>query len=207
MRAWEPQDGELRGGGKAWRAFCAFRDLGPERTLRQAAAVFYGCPDGEPKPHQYDQMKRWSARFDWQERARSLDARDEMVRRLALEDYLRKQAEDYTAREARIAERILEIREQAAEQSAKMLAWPLAEQRVIRDEDGEDVTYVFTPARWTKSTAIQLAQLAADSMIGAGAHDESDEVEWDFSDLSEEEIESYLAIDQKIRAQGRKRPG
>jgi hypothetical protein len=207
MRAWEPQDGELRGGGKAWRAFCAFRDLGPERTLRQAAAVFYGSPDGEPKPHQYDQMKRWSARFDWQERARSLDARDEMVRRVAIEAHLQAQAEDYASREAKITERILEIREAASEQSAKMLAWPLAEQRVVRDEDGEDVTIILSPARWTKSTAIQLAQLAAGSMIGAGAHDEGDEAEWDFSHLSEEEIESYLAIDQKIRAQGKKRPG
>ena len=207
MRAWEPQEGELRGGGKAWRAFCAFRDLGPERTLRQAAAVFYGRPDGEPKPHQYDQLKRWSAKFDWQERARSLDARDEMVRRVAIEAHLQAQAADRASREAKITERILEIREAASEQSLKMLAWPLAEQRVVRDEDGEDVTIILSPARWTKSTAIQLAQLAAGSMIGAGAHDEGDEVEWDFSDLSEEEIEAYLAIDQKIRVQGRKRPG
>jgi hypothetical protein len=207
MRAWEPQEGELRGGGKAWRAFCAFRDIGPERTLRQAAAVFYGCPDGEPKPHQYDQMRRWSAKFAWQERARSLDARDEMVRRVAIEAHLQAQAEDRASREAKITDKILEIREAASEQSAKMLAWPLAEQRVVRDEDGEDVTIILSPARWTKSTAIQLAQLAAGSMIGAGAHDESDETEWDFSHLSEEEIEAYLAIDQKIRAQGKKRPG
>jgi hypothetical protein len=207
MRAWEPQEGELRGGGKAWRAFCAFRDLGPERTLRQAAAVFYGSPDGVPKPHQYDQLKRWSGKFDWQARARSLDARDEMIRRVAIEAHLQAHAEDYGSREAKITERILQIREEASVQSLKMLAWPLAEQRVIRDEDGEEITYVFTPARWTKSTAIQLAQLAAGSMIGAGAHVESDEAEWDFSHLSEEELEAYLAIDQKIRAQGRKRPG
>jgi hypothetical protein len=207
MRAWEPQEGELRGGAKAWRAFCTFRNLGPERSLRQAAAVFYGRPDGEPKPHQYDQMKRWSARFDWQERARSLDARDEMVRRVAIEAHLQAQAEDYAFREAKITERILEIREAACEQSLKMLAWPLAEQRVSRNEDGEDVTIMLSPARWTKSTAIQLAQLAAGSMIGAGAHVESDEAEWDFSALSDEEIKAYLAIDQKIRAQGRKRPG
>jgi hypothetical protein len=207
MRAWEPQEGELRDGGKAWRAFCAFRDLGPGRTLRQAADVYYGRPDGEPKPHQYDQMKRWSAKFDWQERARSLDARDEMVRRVAIEAHLQVQAADRASREAKITERILEIREQAAEQAAKMLAWPLAEQRVVRDEDGEDATIILSPARWTKSTAIQLAQLAAGSMIGAGAHDEGDEAEWDFSHLSEEELEAYLAIDQKIRAQGKKRPG
>jgi hypothetical protein len=206
MRAWEPQDGELRGGGKAWRAFCTFRDLGPQRTLRQAATVFYGHRDREPKPHQYDQMKRWSAKFDWQERARSLDARDEMVRRVAIEAHLQAQAADRASREAKITERILQIREAACEQSAKMLAWPLAEQRVVRDEGGEDITYVFTPARWTKSTAIQLAQLAG-SIIGAGAHDEGDEAEWDFSDLSEAELEAYLAIDQKIRVQGRKRPG
>src|SRR5215208_2114605 len=139
MRAWEPQEGELRGGGKAWRAFC---DLGPERTLRQAAAVFYGSPDGEPKPHQYDQLKRWSARHDWQERARSLDARDEMVRRVAIEAHLQAQAADRASREAKITERILEIREAACEQSLRMLAWPLAEQRVVRDEDGEDVTII-----------------------------------------------------------------
>jgi hypothetical protein len=206
MRAWEPQEGELRGGGKAWRAFCAFRDLGPERTLRQAAAVFYGSPDGEPRPHQYDQLRRWSAKFDWQERARSLDARDEMVRRLALEDYMRKQADDYTAREAQIAERILEIRERAAEQSAKMLAWPLAEQRVIRDEDSEDVTYVFMPARWAKGTAIQLAHLAAGAVVGTSVEHADEEGEWDFSDITEEEIVAYLEIDSKIRARGRKRP-
>jgi hypothetical protein len=116
-------------------------------------------------------MKRWSAKFDWQERARSLDARDEMVRRVAIDAHLQAQAADRASREAKITERILEIREAACEQSLRMLAWPLAEQRVVRDEDGED------------------------------------EVEWDFSHLSEEEIEAYLAIDQKIRAMGRKRSG
>jgi hypothetical protein len=204
MRAWEPQEGELRGGGKAWRAFCTFRDLGPDRTLRRAAAVFYGYPNGDPKPHQYDQMKRWSAKFDWQERPRSLDARDEMVRRVAVEDHMRNEAEDHAAREARIAEQLLRVRELAAEQSVKMLGWPLAEQRVVRDEDGESVTVIVTPARWTKNSAIQLAQLASGSFTGASAHDESDEHAWDFSHLSEEEMEAYLTIAQKIRIQGPK---
>jgi len=195
------------GGGKAWRAFCVFRDLGPERTLRQAAAVFYGCPDGEPKPYQYDRMKRWSAKFDWQERARSLDARDEMVRRVAVEDYMRKHAEDYTAREARIAERILEIREQAAEQRAKMLEWPLTEQRVMRKEDGEGVTYIFMPAKWSKGTAIGLAQLAAGTMAGLAPRREDEaEDEFDLSEITDEELVTYLALDEKIRSSTRKRP-
>src|SRR5918997_6750746 len=135
MRAWEPQQGELRGGGKAWGAFCVFRDLGPQRTLRKAAAVFYGRPDGEPKPHQYDQLKRWSAKFDWQERARSLDARDEMVRRVAIEAHLQAQAADRASRETRIHEKLLEVREQAADQALAIARWPLSEQRVMREAD------------------------------------------------------------------------
>ncbi len=207
MRAWEPQEGELRGGGKAWGAFCVFRDLGPQRTLRKAAAIYYARPDGEPKPHQYDQMKRWSAKFDWQERTRSLDARDEMVRRVAIDSHLQAQAEDHASREARIAERILEIREAASEQSLKMLRWPLAEQRVIRDEDGEEVTYVFMPARWAKGTAIQLTQLAAGTVAGLSARREDEaEAALDLSQITDEEIQTYLDLDQKIRSRVKKRP-
>src|SRR5918998_2211183 len=197
MRAWEPQAGELRSGAKAWHGFCTFRDLGPERTLRQAAAVFYGCPDGEPKPHQYDQMRRWSAKFDWQERARSLDARDEMVRRIAVEDHMRKQVEDHAARETRIHEKLLEVREQAADQALAIARWPLSEQRVMREaDDGGNITYIFAPARWTKNTAIGLAQLAAGAVTGLSTgREEEAEAELDLSEITEEEILTYLALD------------
>jgi hypothetical protein len=152
-------------------------------------------------------MKRWSAKFDWQERARSLDARDEMVRRLALEDYMRKQAEDHAAREARIQERILEIREQAAEQSLKILQYPLTEQHIVReDEEGNKITYVLRPSRWSKATAVQLAHLASNAQTGAGSPIEDEEGEYDLSALTEEELLTFLSIDEKIRTRGKKAP-
>ena len=129
-----------------------------------------------------------------------------MVRRVAINSHLQTQAEDHASREARIAERILEIREAATEQSLKMLRWPLAEQRVVRDEDGEEVTYVFMPARWAKGTAIQLAHLAAGAVVGTSVEHADEEGEWDLSDITEEEIVAYLEIDSKIRARGRRRP-
>ena len=66
MRAWSPQEGES---AKAFGCFSIYRDLGAERTLREAAAIHYGREDG-PTRGEYDTVKRWSAAHDWQERTR-----------------------------------------------------------------------------------------------------------------------------------------
>jgi hypothetical protein len=66
------------------------------------------------------------------------------------------------------------------------------------------------PAKWSKNTALGMAQLAAGAVPGlAPVHKDSDEADagWDLSALSEEEIQTFLAISQKIRPQGKKRPG
>src|ERR687889_2256978 len=141
---------------KAFEAWTVYRDLGAERSLQKASEMYYGHGAN------VGQFERWSRRYGWVERARAFDVEREMIRRSAIEDHLKTQAEDHAAREARIQERILEIREQAAEQSLRMLQYPLTEQYIVReDEEGNEITYVLQPSRWSKSTAVQLAHLAS----------------------------------------------
>lgn len=63
MNPWERQPGET---DRAWLAFSAYRDLGPERTVSAAAATIghrsVGC------------CARWAAANDWAERVTAYDA-------------------------------------------------------------------------------------------------------------------------------------
>ena len=58
--------------------------------------------------------------------------------------------------------------------------------------------------------AIGLARLAAGAVPGlAPVREDSDEADagWDLSALSVEEIQTFLALNQKIRPQGKRQPG
>jgi hypothetical protein len=186
---------------KAFAGWTVYRDLGAERSLQKASEMYYGHGGN------VGQFERWSRRHGWVERARAFDVEREMIRRSAIEDHLKTQAEDHAAREARIQERILEIREQAAEQSLKMLHYPLTEQHILReDEEGNQITYVLRPSRWSKATAVQLAHLAAsNAQTGAGSPIE-EEGEYDFSALTEGELLTFLSISEKVHIHGKKGP-
>jgi hypothetical protein len=62
-------------GPKAYAAFCAYRDLGPTRTLE---AVRWSCGSSTAKSLRL--MERWSGQWGWVERCRAWDARIEAVR-------------------------------------------------------------------------------------------------------------------------------
>jgi hypothetical protein len=196
VRAWERQPGET---SRAYEASSTYRDLGAARSLAKV---------GELLGKSTGLMERWSAVHSWVDRVAALEARDEMLRRDAIEEHLQARVQDHAAREARIQEKLLEIQEHAAEQALSIVRWPLSEQRILRkDEDGRDVTYVFSPARWTKATAVQLAQLAAGAVAGLSPGREVEaEAEYDLSEISLEEIQTYLDLDQKIRSRVKKRP-
>ncbi len=189
MLAWEQRPDES---DKAWSAFRLFRDLGPSRTLRQAAAAYYhGNPDALPTEGQVSNIKKWSARFEWQDRMRALEARDEMIRREGIEVHMRSKAHEFGERQAALRERMLGLAEQAADQAEQMLGWPLVEQRMLREgEDGEDQTIVVMPAKWTKATAKTMYDLmgsAATSNWTAGFAQAAPELEFDFAGLSLDE--------------------
>jgi hypothetical protein len=194
-------DRETDESAKAFEAWTVYRDLGTERSLQKASEMYYGHGAN------VGQFERWSKRYGWVARARAFDDEREMIRRSAVEDHLKTQAEDHAAREARIQERILEIREQAAEQSLKMLHYPLTEQHILReDEEGNQITYVLRPSRWSMATAVQLARLATNAQTGAESPIEDEEGKYDLSVLTEEEVLTFLAIDEKIRTYSKKEP-
>jgi hypothetical protein len=192
-------DRETDESAKAFEAWSIYRDLGAGRSLQKASEMYYGHGAN------VGQFERWSRRYGWVERARAFDVEREMIRRSAIEDHLKTQAEDHAAREARIQERILEIRERAAEQCLEMLQYPLTEQHIVReDEEGNKITYVLRPSRWSKATAVQLAHLASNAQTGAGSPIEDEDGEYDLSALTEEELLTFLSIDEKIRTHGKK---
>jgi hypothetical protein len=194
-------DRETDESAKAFEAWTVYRDLGAERSLQKASEMYYGHGAN------VGQFERWSRRYGWVERARAFDDEREMIRRSAIEDHLQSRAEDHAAREARIQERILEIREQAAEQSLRMLQYPLTEQHIVsEDEEGNKITYVLRPSRWSKATAVQLARLASNAQTDAESPKEDEEGEYDLSALTEEELLTFLSIDEKIRTHGKKEP-
>jgi hypothetical protein len=190
---------------KAFEAWTIYRDLGAQRSLQKTADLYYGSRSN------VRQLQRWSSRFNWVERARASDVEREMLRRSAVEEYLTSQAEDHAEREGRIAEILLTVREEAAKQALSMVRWPLSEQRIVQeDEDGNEITVIVTPSKWSKNSAIGMARLAAGALPGlTPMREDSDEAdaEWDFSTLSEEEIQTFLTLSQKICVQGKKRPG
>ncbi len=77
MKAWEAKKGESI---KAYRAFCVYRDLGPDRSIAKALQISDGA--GTAKERRWE---GWSARFDWVARARAYDLHQEHEQRKANE--------------------------------------------------------------------------------------------------------------------------
>ena len=65
MDMWDQQDGES---AKAWAAFIVYRGMGPNRTLRAAAAA---APELSPSLNTW---KGWANRGAWRARAAAWDA-------------------------------------------------------------------------------------------------------------------------------------
>jgi hypothetical protein len=63
---WQQQPGES---ARAFGAFAVYRDLGPRRSLRAAAASFYGRISASLER----QVDKWSRAFRWVERANAWD--------------------------------------------------------------------------------------------------------------------------------------
>lgn len=149
MRAWEPEPGEQRRKGKPWHAFKLYRDLGPGRTHKAVAAMIYG----PGVKHGLRTVEGWSSEFDWVERIKGMEARDEMVVREAMERRAANRAEEYAERQERLRFKNLENAEKAADQEAQMLNAPLHEQVLVKPADnGEMAVFHIMPAAWTKNT-------------------------------------------------------
>ena len=194
MRLWGPQEGES---AKAFSAFETYRDLGPSRTLREAAGIHYGREN--PSQGQYDTLRRWSRQHAWAERVEHYDQWLRMERHDAVAEHVRAQAEDHAKRESRLREKALEAREQAMERTLLMLKSPLYEQRRSIEDgpSGEEITLVMVPAKWSLSTAVNLYNLSQNN-AGLTAEEIEATGELDFSNLSEDEMMHLIELQDKI---------
>lgn len=90
---WERQDNE---GGKAYEAFCVYRDMGLDRTTRKVAAVL-------SKSEQL--IRRWSAAHEWVKRAGAWDAEQDRIARIQQT----KEIQAMRKRQRKTAERMQDI--------------------------------------------------------------------------------------------------
>lgn len=69
---WEKLESETM---KQFQAFVVYRELGPTRTLREAAIIHYRIPEGQydPKMGKMRVFERWSARNKWVQRCEEYD--------------------------------------------------------------------------------------------------------------------------------------
>jgi hypothetical protein len=188
MRGWEKQPGESE---KAYEAFSLYRDMGPSRSLAKV---------GQALGKSTALMERWSSQHDWQDRVESLRVRDEMIRREAVEEALRSEAEGLARRRAALEEKLLEARERAADQAIAMLAYPIARlTNTTTSEDGAVVHNTFEAARWSKATIASLVAVAAGRHMPQGEPDDEPEDSGGFDPVALEAMsEEELLLAEKL---------
>jgi hypothetical protein len=76
FESWERLPGES---ARAYHAFCAYRDFGPERNIRRAVEEFER--DGAQREKRYRVWRNWAAGFRWRERAGDYDRYTEKLKR------------------------------------------------------------------------------------------------------------------------------
>ena len=189
MRAFEQLEGESR---KAYAAFSAYRDLGPERSIDLAYEVYSGKSlGGKRAPGGF---QRWSRDHDWVERAGAWDDYLDMVRLGAVEDAERANAEDLSARKRRVSERLVSLAERSLDRAEKMLEYPLTRREVVEvDDSGRPVRIAIHPAGWTHQSIarhlITAQQVGTDALPtgdpgigGEGRGKSADEIDREFEE-------------------------
>jgi len=115
---WERQPGES---SKAFYAFTIYRDLGPKRSLRRAAEIYYS---GKSKVN-LGQIEYWSYKYHWVER---VQAWDDYQDRLKREAHL-KAVEEMADRHVRLA---LALQAKAAERLKQLPAEKIGPAQLVR---------------------------------------------------------------------------
>jgi hypothetical protein len=100
---WDRQAGES---SKAYEAFCAYRDLGADRSLEKAGKML-------SKHRSKKWLCEWSAKYNWVERAKAYDDYIERIKREEKEKAILEMADRHAklamAFQQRIAQRLQEI--------------------------------------------------------------------------------------------------
>jgi hypothetical protein len=88
FESWEKLDGES---SLAFAAFCAFRDVGLDRTIRKAVQSV--ATDETIRAKKYRVWRNWSTQFKWRERAAEYDRYTEKLKQAELRKTIEAQGE------------------------------------------------------------------------------------------------------------------
>lgn len=187
----------------AFAAFAHYRDAGPTRSLAKTARVLYGDKWRSGKRT----LEGWSARWSWSERVRERDDFIEGIKQKALADAELERAADHEARRTALADKLLSIEEQAAEETLRLVRTisksPHVRQRVTRrDDDGRPVEYVVESVVGPLDLAAQRLYKVArgvdarpdelDAMVGTASGRDDRDVEAEFDELVASEVNALL---------------
>ena len=92
FESWERLPGES---GAAYSAFCAYRDVGPERNIRKAVET--AEPDTGKREKRYRLWRNWSAQFRWRERTADYDRYTEKLKQAEFRKTIEAQGEKHRA--------------------------------------------------------------------------------------------------------------
>jgi len=100
FESWERLAGES---SAAFSAFCAFRDVGPERNIRKAVESIE--KDEVVRAKRYRVWRNWSMAFRWRERAAEYDGYSEKLKQAEMRKTIEAQGEQHR----RVTGKMLEV--------------------------------------------------------------------------------------------------
>jgi hypothetical protein len=92
FESWERLPGET---GAAYAAFCAYRDLGLDRTIRKAVEA--NEKDRETWERRYRMYRNWAGQFRWRDRAADYDRYTERLKQTEVRKTIEAQGELHRA--------------------------------------------------------------------------------------------------------------
>lgn len=201
MRGFERQSGES---SRAYEAFKCYRDLGPNRSIDRAYECYSGRQlGGKRAPGRF---QAWSRDFDWFDRAREADQRDDEIRREAVELRQLSLHADQVRRIEDLREQNLTNEETAAKLEAEYLEMigelletlPLVAETVVQEENGIPVTYKMEPA--TKNAVADAEKLH--KMATRSVPAKVDVRAYDLSTATTEQLERIAAGEDPAKVLG-----
>lgn len=148
---WQRQPNES---DKAFEAFTAYRDLGPQRSIDKLRAVI---------PKNRALLGRWSAKFDWVARVQAYDdSLDD--KQLTLKDtMIVDKAQEWSERQLAHRQKEWELAQTLIIKAERMLEWPIAQVENITEIYPDGRTKAITivkPSKWGFRDAGAIIDLA-----------------------------------------------
>jgi hypothetical protein len=156
-KEWERRPDES---GQAYKAFCEYRDLGLERTIKSA----YQKAIKRPTQYTSGRWTSWSVRYEWDARARAYDAHIAAIEQQAREREIAKRATELERRKKQAQDDAWALFEQLKGKLEQMLKLPVI---TVVDTDGKKIV---NPAKWDYSALARVMEAMTKlAKLGSGA--------------------------------------